>query len=514
VQSQDPGGHRLALAGGLFLVAAAFAFVLLRPIQSASIGPDAAAPVIHFQHIAAGHHLEGYLGQTPKPLLTVIYGAIYTATHDWRPVVWVVIAVFALCVVLGWLLGQRIGGSASGAFVAVAVLVSPALLTDISLAYAVVWALLAWLAAGLAVTAERPRYAVAGAFLAIGVLARLETLIMVAVAAVALFAAEGLARTGRSTRPARGMYGILLGFLALPVMLVHDWLLTGDPLFWTKIAELNSVGAANIRGPLHIAAWLVLHVAGMAPLVPLAALGALVLVRQRRWPLAIGLLALGPGVAAFLVLLGARGTFVSARYLAPIDLSLLFTAGLGLTTLDVPIVRRWLGRTLSLDRSRVVVPLLVGAFAALAFAPNGLIDATTRHAILNQVQLHANERRAIAAIRVELAAPSACFEATRSSAARARSTVIVPSRLRAQAVVDLDLPLTDVAKPGGITMSGGLPAAGQIVYHDRLDGQTSSSYAVYEIKAPVTKGAVRLVPLLADATRGLWVIRVDDASCS
>jgi hypothetical protein len=306
---------------------------------------------------------------------------------------------------------------------------------------------------------------------------------------------------------------ILLGFLAFPVMLLHDWLLTGNPFFWAEIAQLNSVGAPNILGPLQIAKSVAVHIAGMAPLLPLAALGAYILVRQRRWLLALGLLALGPGVAAFLVYLGARGVFVSARYFAPIDMSLLFTAGLGLATLDAPMIRRRLSQALAINRRRVLVPVMAGALSALAFAPIGPLDSIARKTISKQVQLHANEQHAMAAIRAELAAPSACLIAARSSAARIRSTVIVPSRLRVQAVVDLDVPLTEVAKPGGITMVAGLPAPGQIIYHDRLDGQTDKSYALYEIDKPVTVGGVRLVPLLANETRGMWVIRVDDAAC-
>lgn len=507
-------GRRFALLGGLFLAAAAFAFLLVRPIDTASIGPDAAAPVVHFQHIVAGHHLEGYLGQTPKPLLTVIYGILYSTTQDWRAIAWASIAAFALCVVLGGLLGQRIGGLAGGAFVAVGFAISAVLLTDVAYAYAVCWALLAWLVAALAVTARPPRYAIAGLALMLGTLARLETLIVVVVATGGLALAEIVARRSDRPRPDRRAYLILLGFLAIPVMLVHDLLLTGDPLFWAKIAQLNSVGAAGIRGPLQVAVWLAAHLAGEAPLLPLAALGAFVLIRQRQWALVLGLLALGPGVAAFLVYLGARGIFVSARYADAIDLALLFTAGMGLLAIDAPLVRRLLSRSVPAVRRWVFVPVVAGALAGLAFAPIGLLDTTVRNTILTQVRLHANEQRAMAAIRAELRSPSACLTAARASGVPVRSMVIVPSRLRVQAVVDLGLPLTEVAKPGGITKVAGIPAPGQIIYHDRLDAETGKAFAIYEIDHPVTLGAVRLVPLLADAKRSFWVVRVDQATCT
>ena len=147
-------GRFALLGGGLFIVAVLLELVVLRPFASASIGPDAAAPVVHFLRITSGQHLEGYLGQTPKPLLTLVYGVLYSLFHDWRPIVWASIAVFAACVVLGGVLGRRVAGVAGGAFIAVGILLSSVLLADLMLAYSVSWALLGWLVAGLAVTAS------------------------------------------------------------------------------------------------------------------------------------------------------------------------------------------------------------------------------------------------------------------------------------------------------------------------------------------------------------------------
>jgi len=513
MQPEASNRGRIALLGGLFLGAALLELVVLRPFASASIGPDAAAPVVHFLRIVSGKHLEGYLGQTPKPLLTVVYGVIYSLFHDWRPIAWASIAVFAACVVLGGVLGRRVAGVAGGAFVAVGILLSSVLLADLTLAYSVSWALLGWLVAGLAVTARRPRYDVAGVALMLATLARLETLIVVIAAAAALLLAEVLDRRRHRPGPPRAAYGALLGFLALPVMLVHDWLLTGDPLFWAKIAQLNSVGAANIRGPAQVALSLSLHFVHGPALLPLVALGAFVLLRRRQWPLVIGLLALGPGVALFLVYLGARSIFVSNRYLAPIDLSALFTAGVGLSALDVPQVRHFIRGIRSIESRHPMTLAIVGVVAALALAPIGLLNATTRTTISKQIQLHANEPRAMAAIRAELASPSACRTAARSADPNLQ-VVIVPSRLRVQAVVDLGLSLNEVAKPDGIKLIGGLPAPGQIIYHDRFDGETGASWAVYEVDHPVVAGTDRLVPLLADRAHGLWVIRVDSAACT
>ncbi len=504
---------RIAFLGGLFIVAALFELAILRPFTSASIGPDAAAPVVHFLRITSGQHLEGFLGQTPKPLLTLVYGLIYSVFHDWRPIAWAAVAVFALCVVLGGVLGYRLASYAGGAFVAIGLLFSSVLLADLTLAYSVSWALLGWLVAGLAVTAKRPRYEIAGLALMLASLARLETLIVILAAAASLVLAEIMARRTHRPGPPRAAYLVLLGFLALPIMLVHDWLLTGDPFFWATISQLNSVGAPNIRGPVQVAVSLGLHFVHGAPILPLAALGAFVLVRRRLWPLVVGLLALGPGVALFLVYLGARSIFVSNRYLAAIDLSLLVTAGVGLSAVDLPAIRRLVRRFRPLESRRAVLLVVAGALTALALAPVGLLDSTTRRTISRQIQLHANEQRAMAAIRAELAHPSACLLAAGASGVPLRSAVIVPSHMRAQAVVDLGLPLTQVAKPGGITKLAGEPAPGQIVYHDRLDGEAASRYAIFEIDHPVVAGADRLVPLLSDPVHGAWVVLIESAIC-
>ena len=502
-------GGRLAALGGLFLVATTLAVVMVRPIESGSIGPDAAAPVIHFERIAAGHHLEGYLGQTPKPLLTLVYGALYGVTHDWRSIAWSAIAAYALAVVLATSLAWRLCGAISGAFMAVAFLGSSTLLVDIASAYAVSWALVTWLIAGLAVTARPPRYGVLGIALMLGSLARIETLLVVGAAATAILLAEVHARWRHRPVPTRPAYLVLVGFLAIPVLFVHDWLLTGDPLFWARIAQENSEGVANIRGPIQVVLWLGLHVFTMAALVPFAALGAIQLARRREWQLGLGLLVLGPGVAAFLVFLAARGTFVSARYAAPIDLSLLFTAGLGLTIVDVPLIRRRLSHALRSGRTRELLPVAAGAAAALAFAPFGPLDRDVRNIVAEQVRLHANARQAMQVIRVSLG-PVPSWRTNPPDTAQARILVIVPSQLRAQAVVDLDLPLTAVAKAKAsqLNPAKGRPEIGQIIYRDGVDAGDSTDFAIFEVDRQVTIGRFSVVPLLVDPIRGMWVVRI------
>ena len=241
------GRWRGGILVGLFLASVAMAVRMVRPVHSASVGPDSIAPVIELQRLVAGQAIEGRLTQTSKPLLDLVYGPLFGAFHDWRPVAWAAVIAFGLCVVLATVLAHRVGGLASAAFAAAAFMLSPILLVDLALAYAVTWMLLFLLVAGLAVTAERPRYAVAGVALMLAALARPEALAVVGVAVIALIGADLGAIVRHRPRPPRGAYFILVGLLAIPVFVAHDGFLFGDPWFWAKTAQVNSEGR-KVRG--------------------------------------------------------------------------------------------------------------------------------------------------------------------------------------------------------------------------------------------------------------------------
>jgi hypothetical protein len=507
------GRLRPALLLGLFLVAVGFGLAIVQPFTTASIGRDGAAPIIHFERIAAGLRLETYLGITPKPLITFINGPVYAATHDWRPVAWVEIVAYALSVVVGAALAARVAGLASAAFVALAFLVSPVLLQEIAFVHAVPWALLAWLLAGLAVTRERPRYGLAGIALMAGTLARLETILVVVLALGVLLGLEVLARLRNRTRPPAGAYLVLLGFLAIPVMMVHDWLLVGDPFLWASIAKINSDIAGTAQGPLWVTAWLARHMLELGPVVALAAFGVVVLVKRRRWPLIVGLVALVPGTAAFLVFMAARGIFFSARYVAAIDLGLLFVAGVGLAALDAPVVRQWLHRRFHVRRPPPMMAVAAGLAVALLCVPIGPLDPMVRQTIRKQAKLLSNEQQAVAVIRAALGSTPRWWEPAANEPG-APPKVLVPARVREQMVVDLDLGLTQIMRTTArlLDPTAGRLVPGQILYHDRLDDGTGKGYEVLEIDQPTQVGPVRLVPLLADRSRGIWVVRVEAAS--
>jgi hypothetical protein len=510
---RSPARARSAVLGGLFVLAYAAAFRVLHPIASASIGPDAAAPVIQFERLVAGRELEGHLTQTAKPLLTGIYGVVYSLAGDWRPVAWLVIGAFALCVVLAAILADRVAGPVSGAFAATAILLSPILLADISLAYAVTWALLFWLIAGLAVTAERPRYALAGVALMLAALARPEAIAVTAFASVALVAIDIGARARRERPPPRSAYLILLGFLAIPILMAHDLLLLGDPLFWANTAQINSEGRP-IRGLHQLVLWFWVHFRNRGLLVVLASIGVVGLVLRRQFALAVGIAGAIAGVSALFLVIGARGTTLSGRYLEPIDIALVFAASLSMAVIDVPRLRRMARRWDRQKRLIPMLPLAAGILAGLVVAPIWPTDSAVRNAVSKQVHLHANAARAIAAIRANLASPPSWRNAPASRAIDAHPLVIVPPRIRAQAVVDLGLPLTSVAYsyPTWLDPAAGKPGAGTIVYHDRLDDRDDGVHRPLEIDQPTVIGNLRYVPILSDAADGFWVVRVEDIS--
>ncbi|MET0915891.1 MAG: hypothetical protein ABWY81_06790 [Jiangellaceae bacterium] len=508
----QPQRLRATLLVGLFLVSIAAGLWIVRPFVTASLGRDAAAPVIHFERIAGGERLETYLPITPKPLITLINGGVYAIARDWRPVAWVEIMAYALCAVAGAALAMRVGSLASAAFVATAYLISPVLLRELAFLHAVPWALLAVLVAGLAVTGDRPRYWLAGIALMAGTLARLETILVVGLALAVLILLEIRARVSGGSRPPTAAYWVLLGFLAIPVAAVHDLLLTGDPLHWTKVAQINSEVAGTAQGPRWVIAYIGNHLLSIGPLVGLAVIGGLHLIQRRQWSLVVGLLAIIPGTAAFLIFMAARGVFFSPRYLSMIDLGLIFAAGISLAAIDVPATRRWLNRHVHDRLALGAVAVGIGVLAAIAFAPVGVVDPDVRQAITKQAKLLRNEHRAVEVILPELASTPRWWDPAADESADPK--LLVPARVREQMAVDLDLALNQIVRTteARIDPAAGRLVPGQIVYHDRLDDPEDPSYEALEIDRPTEVGGVRLVPLLADPERGIWVISVEAAT--
>ncbi len=510
------------------LLAAAVAVDVVRPFQVAPVSFDAASSVAFFDRIASGRRLEAFVTTTPKPLLTVLYGIVHGLSHDWRPISWLAILSFALAVAAAASLALRTGGPVAGAFAGVALAGAPTLLGDVSLAGGVAWAVAGWVGAGLLLTSSRPRYATAGLALLIAALARVETFVVLGVATVGLAWLAFGPLPASLRRPPRRAFAILIGFGALPCMLLHDWLLTGDPFFWMTVSVVFSRAApAAVMTPVQVVSFLVHRYEPAWPLVLLGLIGAVDLLARRRWVVAAGLLAVGPGIAAFLVLLAARGIYVSDRYAEPIDVALRFVAAFGAAALVRGLFRaadRTAGRlaipgapTVRAVRAHpagpAVAALAVGAAAAvLAGGPFGPRDAVLRRDVAAERALNGNEQAVlpVLAAAVERTFPARERAAAPGSAAAAVPRLIVPVLLRPRVAVDLGLPLWAV---GSRSPAADGPNAAQvsvptIVYHDAGADRPVAAYRPFEIDRPGRLGRLEISPILASPDRGLWVVEL------
>ncbi|MEP6680121.1 MAG: hypothetical protein ABJB65_01460 [Chloroflexota bacterium] len=503
---------------GVFAVAAAEAIWVAPPFSVGAVGSDSTSTVLYFDRIVSGEQLELFLGTTPKPLLSLVYGPLYFAFHDWRPISWAAILAYGLAISAAALLVGRVSRSrAAGCFTATGLLASTGLLQDVSLAYAVSWALLGWSLAGLAATAKPRRYALAGAALMLAGLARQETLIITVLAGACIGAAWLRARV-RGETPPRRAWLVMIGLLALPIGALHDWLLTRDPFYSFAIPALGSA----IRAPQYAntaARILTDHIGPSIPLLLLAIVGLAALSVRRAWPPLIGLVALGPGVAAFLLYLGARHTYLLERYALPVDIAIVTAAGIGLAALAalaVPVLAPILEGSLR-ARSRGVFLAVAAVGVALALAPTvAPLDETLLHRLDTDRQLVADFQSAAPTIEKALRGISRVRDmpSVRNPddvTPPAKPALLLPARVYPMAAVQFELPLTQVARlePSRVNGTGSYPSAGQIVMHDRMVDLPASRSRFMEVDRPTREGLLRLVPLLANPLRGLWVLRIE-----
>ncbi len=497
----------------IFLVAAATAFFVVRPFHAGQVGYDAAASVLYFDRIVAGRRLELFISVTPHPLLTLVYGVIHDVTGDWRPISWLAISVYALAIALCSRLVARLSGVVAGAFVAAALISYNGLLDDTSAAYAVEWAFLFWVVAALAVTSSNPRFGWAGVALCLAGLARYETVVLDGVIAVGLLGWLINSRAGRTTMP-RSAWLLLGGFASVPIQMVHDWLLAGNPLYSLAVPDLGSQGLAP-EGPIYVLIFLARNLQSMAPLVALAAIGGVRLIQQRRWAVLAGLIAIGPGICAFLLWLGFRGTHVSGRYVYPVDLAVIVAAAVGFGFLRVErIVAQGLRHQKPLARFAGVVSM--GVIGAIALSPTfAPLDPTLTAKIRQNLVLHENADRARLAIDRALAAipgvrdwPTSVHPDT--STLSMPPALLVPVLLGPQLAVDHSLPMTEIVGSTGPALStdGTYPAPGQIVYHDPRDDNPPAAYHFLEVQVPTVDGRIFLVPILSDPIHRLWLVSI------
>ncbi len=528
--SDAPAARRMRLVvfAAFFFLAFVVAAYAIRPWLAAPISFDTAASVLHFERIVSGRHLESALSTTPKPLLTVLYGLLYAASGDWRTISFATLGSWSMSVALAGALAWRIGGAVAAVFVAVALILSSSLLLETSWALGSIWALLLWLIAGLAATARQPRWGLAGVTLALAALARVETFLVIGLALAVLATLRFGPAAIRRPVPSR-VWLLSLGLLALPIMLMHDWFLTGDPLFWTTVAVRYSAATSSVgRLPslVAVAGELGVFVFHHGAATALAIIGFGIVALRRQWVIVIGIVALGPGVAAFLLVLAARHIFVDPRYFVPIEVAILFTAGIGLASVRIPelAVRAtaavgdgWSApRWLRAPAIRTGVVTLTAAAAAVLCSPAiAPLDHATRATITTaRDQARTGDlslpalRTAISGIPDLRAWPGTSFIGTTGSAI----VILAPVPLRPRLAVDLDLPLPRVAGTDArrLDPGAGYPAPGQLIVVDRGSTVPAEPYAVFEVAATTAVGTVRLVPLLADSAHGAWVVKVEN----
>ena len=475
---------------------------VIRPFVDVPVGFDTQASVAYFDRLVAGRTLEQALSTTPKPLITLTHGLLHIGT-DWRPIVWATLLVHAAAAGLAGVLGARAAGLGPGIAAGLAVAGTPLLIEDTAFGNAVPGALLGWVGAGVLLSGDRPRPGLAGIALLLAALCRLETLVIVAVLGVAI----GWARFGpwilpgaRPSVPGRLWLAVAVPFGAVPVMLLHDWLLTGDPMYWLSVSQRYSDArrdSLDILDPLERIAWFVRRYRALWPLVLLGLVGLAVLVRGRRWGELVGLLAMGPGIAAFVVLLAVRGLYAPHRYAIPVDVAVFLGAAVGFGWLATATVRRLTSHALArVGLGAASFAVMVGA---LAVARAGPFDPETHRVVTEVRALNENAARVLPIL--ERAAPGPGASVVRWH---------VPSAVRPRMAIDLDVPLTEL---GGLSLSAIDPATttlvpGQVVYHDRRGNIPVGQYGRIESATEVVIGRIVLRPLVADDANGVWIHEV------
>lgn len=503
----------LAITGAL--AALIVALLAIRPDAGSPLSYDAYAVTVHFDRIVSGHHLEDVLGTTPKPLLTVAFGLAH-AVGGWTGVALVSILAWSASVGLATALAARLGGIVAGVAAAVLLIASPTLLLESAWGLGTVWAIGLWSAAGLAAIARPPRWWLCGVLLGLAALVRVETLLIVGLGLAVILGA----RLVGGPRPGwRRPLAIAAGLLALPVMLAHDALLTGDPLYWTTVSASygQALAAAGVLPTPDVALGMVRSTLAAAPvLTALAAGGAVLLVRDRRWPIVVGLAALGPGIAIALPVLAASGRLVDARYLEPIRFTVTLLAALaigwGVDWVLRPARTSTAGGPARYALAGVAV-LAAVAVAVLATPVVGPTDAATASTLARFRALSRTAEAAEPALLGVVAQTRGISDwpgSTPVPGSSRRDLFAVPGNIRPRLALDLGLPLTRLVatNPASIDLANGQPSAGEIVVHSGGD-LPAEAYAPFELDAPASTGSLVLTPVLSDPGSATWVVRVD-----
>jgi hypothetical protein len=335
--------------------------------------------------------------------------------------------------------------------------------------------------------------------------------------------------------------------------LAHDYLLTGDPLWSSRIPVryTDLVAGRNVIPPTTWAAEVARRYAAQPFLLALSVAGAAWLATRRAWLLLTATAALALLVLSLLGWYAAQGVYISFRYFDPADLALRLLAALGAATLATTATTRLLRRrptseapapapahTLAPEhlvevthatqpiaappprdvprlpkaapqrapvkegRRVTIVPTVVAsALACMAVAaatwPVAPADPLVASTLDRDTRLSANAATAIEALRPIAAAGHPI-------------TVSGPQRVRV--ALALNRPLGTVHDLFLDTLHTPLDQAlthSRAIYHDADGDRPPDRFAQLTRTTPGPVGALHVAPILTDPTAGLYVFRID-----
>lgn len=515
VRTWRPATVSLGVDVAAFVALVTLGILLTRPFDGPA-GPDAAASVLFFDRIMAGRHLEVWVNTTPKPALTLVLGGLHALTGDWWAGAFASVLAFALGVVLSGVLLRRLVGPVGAVFAWVGLAGVQTLLYETASSYGTPWVLPLWMIAGLALVRPEPRYGVAGVAFLVAGLIRPETYILLGVATAML--AWQVVR--REPVPRRAWL-LMAGWLSIPGLALHDLLLTGDPLWWTRVArhsvELRDGRHRSVLGVLNLS-WTVL--ASTPFLTVLAVSGGLTLLWQRRWIAVAGLVAMGPLVLVYVVGLAVLRLNVLRHYLDAADTALVLASAVAVAMLVKGALDRAAHRwPVAAGPPGMAVGIVLGAVLAVGLSrPYSPIVAAARGSIASE---------AVVAARLAAVEPTLASSVSRVDRAAgpdpgpmgapdiAAIRLFAPPHRIMRLAVNLGLPLTAVAGAEPSLIAAGVDRlpVGSIVYIDGVVERVTvgPATAAIQVSSPTKVGAVRVVPILADPANTAWIVRIEAA---
>jgi hypothetical protein len=300
---------------------------------------------------------------------------------------------------------------------------------------------------------------------------------------------------------------------------VHDWLLIGDPLWWTTVASTHAAATPGQRTSVGgVLRETFDRTRALGPPAVLAVIGTAVLYRRRSWVVLLGLVAIGPLVVVEDLFFAWRGLDVLGHYLDPIDVAAVIAAsvavGAGVDAAIAALRARGsgLGRRAGGVLAVVAVAIVAAAVLAIAITPFAPLSSGTRASLGRQADLAVREKRALPVLACALGVPTVA-EGCKVAPLPGSLQLFPPSLQLMTVVVDLDIPVTrattlDVSR---LREGPGYPPPDSLVWLDDVADLPALEQATawLRVTAPADVQGVHVVPLLADPAAGLWVVRVD-----